>query len=128
MTEQHHVDPTTITPVRVGDLPAFLAAIEPVTRELAEGDLMAALTRNAEQVIQATAIGAGVDREWLNAQSLDVLLELATAVIEVNADFFVQRLLPAIEAAVTRLNTALAETGGANGSSNSPAPDSAIGT
>ncbi|MCR6497363.1 hypothetical protein LJB71_14845 [Thermomonas sp. S9] len=78
---------TDIAPVTVRDLPAFLAAIEPIARELASGDIAGALLRHADAVIEATAIGAGVDRAWLEAQQTDVLVELAAKVLEVNADF-----------------------------------------
>ncbi len=89
----------TVAPVRVGSLPAFLRAVEPIARELAQGDVLAALAREADRLIEATAIGAGVERAWLEAQSVDALAELAAAVVEVNAGFFVRRVLPAIERA-----------------------------
>ncbi len=93
----------TVSPLKVKDLPAFLAAIEPVARELAEGDILAALARHADAVITATAIGAGVERAWLEEQTPDVLVDLAARVLEVNADFFVRQVLPRIQAAAERI-------------------------
>lgn len=87
----------TVTPVKVRDLPAFLAAVEPVAADLMAGDIPGALVRNAENLIVATVIGAGVERAWMDAQGADALVELAAAVIEVNADFFARRLAPLIE-------------------------------
>lgn len=113
-----------IEPVRVRDLPRFLAAIEPVLRELAEGDLTAALMRQADRVIEAAAIGAGVEREWLEAQTPDALIEIATAVLEVNADFFVRIALPRLTAAAERL--AAIASGGMSGSPGSPPPASGM--
>lgn len=115
-----------IEPVSVADLPAFLKAIEPIAREIAAGDLMGALMRNGEAVIQATAIGARVDRAWLGAQTPDVLVELASRVLEVNADFFVQRVLPVINLAAGRLSKIA--SGGTNGSPGSSAQGSTTGT
>ncbi len=108
-------------PVKVKDLPRFLAAIEPIARELAEGDILAALAKHAGHLIEATAIGAGVERAWLDEQTPDVLVELSAKVIEVNADFFVQKVLPAMQAAAGTL--ARIASGGTSGSPGSAAPD-----
>ncbi|MCX8016397.1 MAG: hypothetical protein N2690_00645 [Rhodocyclaceae bacterium] len=114
-----------IAPVRVKDLPAFLAAIEPIARELAAGDLMGALIRQADAVIAATAIGAGVERAWLEEQTPEVLVDLATRVLEVNADFFVRAVLPRLTAAAESL--AMIASGGTPGSPGSSEQDSATG-
>lgn len=119
----------TIEPVRVRDLPAFLHAVEPIARDLAAGDLMGALARQADRFIAATAIGAGVDRSWLDARSADDLVQLAGAVLEVNADFFVRRVIPAIEQAALALNGAMpTPSGGTPGSPGSAAQASAMPT
>lgn len=109
-----------ITPVKVRDLPAFLAAVEPIARDLATGDILAALTRNADALITATAIGAGVERAWLEAQDADVLVDLAARVLEVNTDFFVRRVLPKLAAAADRVS--LIASGGTSGSPDSLRP------
>ncbi|WP_017936973.1 DUF6631 family protein [Zestomonas thermotolerans] len=121
---------TDIAPLKVKDLPAFLAAIEPVARELVAGDIFAALAKHADGVIEATAIGARVDRQWLEEQPIDVLVDLAIRVLEVNADFFVRQVLPRITAAAERLAAlqAASGSGGTNGSPGSSAQASAIGT
>ncbi len=118
-----------ITPVTVGDLPAFFAAIEPIAAEVASGDILGALMRHADAVIAATAIGARVDRAWLEAQTPDVLVDLAAQVLEANADFFVHRVLPRLEAAAERLAAMQAATGsgGTSGSCGSSAPASTTG-
>ncbi len=119
----------TITPVKVKDLPAFLAAIEPIARELAEGDILAALARHADRLIEATAIGAGVEREWLEQQEVDTLVDLAARVLEANADFFVRRVLPAITQATERIAAMQAgiASGGTSGSPASSMLASATG-
>lgn len=115
-----------ITPVTVGDLPAFLAAIEPIAAEVASGDILGALMRHADAVIAATAIGARVERAWLEQQTPDVLVDLAARVLEANADFFVQRVMPALTAASERI--AKIASGGTPGWPASSASGSAIGT
>jgi hypothetical protein len=117
-----------IQPIKVRDLPRFLKAIEPMAAELAAGDIAAALMRHADAVIEATAIGAGVERAWLEDQTPDVLAELAARVLEVNADFFVRRVLPVIQGAADRLTqSAQTASGGTNGSPRWSMPDSATG-
>ena len=114
-----------INPIKVRDLPAFLAAIEPIARDLAAGDILAALARNADAVITATAIGAGVERAWLEEQDVDTLVDLAAKVLEVNADFFAQRVMPKITTAAERI--AKIASGGTSGSQGSSAQDSTTG-
>lgn len=116
-----------IGPVKVKDLPAFLAAIEPIARDLAAGEIHLALSRNAKSLIQATVIGAGVDKSWLEEQTPDVLVDLAARVLEVNADFFARAVLPKVTAAAERL-AQLTVFGGMSGSHGSSGPDSVTGT
>jgi len=116
-------------PVKVKDLPAFLAAIEPIAQELARGDILAALARHADRVIEATAIGAGVDRAWLEDQTSDVLVDLAAQVLEVNADFFARAVLPRLtQAAETLARVAQNAFGGTNGLPDSSPQASVTGT
>jgi hypothetical protein len=117
-----------IQPIKVRDLPRFLKAIEPIAADLASGDIAGALMRHADAVIEATAIGAGVERAWLEDQTPDVLAELAAKVLEVNADFFVRRVLPVVMAAADRLTQSVQTgSGGTNGSPPSSMPDSPTG-
>lgn len=122
-----HVRSMQLQPVRIKDLPAFLAAIEPFARELVEGDIAGALMRQADRVIEATAIGAGIPRADLEDATPDVLIELAVRVVEVNADFFVRRLLPALTAAAERIGATLAPSS-MTGLSGFAGPASATGT
>jgi hypothetical protein len=126
MSESSDPRGLAIQPVSVGDLPAFFKAIEPVVKELAEGDILAALMRHADAVIEATAIGAGVERAWLEAQTPEVLVDLAARVLEVNADFFVRRVMPRLAEAAEKI--AAIGSGGTPGSPGSSAPVSATGT
>lgn len=112
-----------ITPVKVKDLPAFLRAVEPIARELADGDLLAAMTRHADGVIAATAIGAGVPRAELDEATPDVLVVLATRVLEVNADFFARQVLPLMTAAAEKIGSISGQPL-TTGSSGSAAPAS----
>lgn len=114
-----------VEPIKVRDLPRFLRAVEPIAADLAAGDIAGALIRHAEALIEATAIGASVERAWLEEQTPDVLADLAARVLEVNGDFFVRRVLPQVTAAAERL--ARIASGGTSGSppSSMPGSDSA---
>ncbi|MEW5972340.1 MAG: hypothetical protein AB1713_01115 [Pseudomonadota bacterium] len=89
----------TIAPIRIKHLAAFMRAVEPIAKALAEGDILTALSHHTDALIEAVCIGAGIERAWLEEREADVLVELAAEVMEVNADFFIQRILPKIEAA-----------------------------
>ena len=106
---------TPITPVKVRHLPAFLRACETIASALMAGDVHSALLHHADDLITATALGADVERSWLEDQTAEVLVDLAAQVIEVNVDFFVQTLLPRINAAADRISAAMPD-GGTSGS------------
>lgn len=98
-----------VSPLRVRELPAFLAAVKPIAAELSAGvELVDLLADQAEAIIAAVAIGARVERAWLDELLPDDLVALAGAVLEVNADFFARRVLPAMTERMTGLAASLA--------------------
>ena len=70
--------------------------------------------------IEAVCIGTGLDRKTLDAQTVDVLVQLAARVIEVNADFLVREALPVFEAAVGGLAEMSSDSSGPGLSAYSP--------
>lgn len=99
-------DTLALTPIRVGEVPALLAAIKPIAPHLVNGDpdWLALLTEHGDAILDALAIVARRPREWVEALSLDDAVQLATALFEVNVDFFVQRVVPAIQSAAARID------------------------
>jgi hypothetical protein len=99
-------DTLSLTPIRVGEVPALLAAIKPIAPHLVNGDpdWLALLTEHGDAILDALAIAARQPREWVEALSLDDAVQLATALFEVNVDFFVQRVVPAIQSAAARID------------------------
>jgi hypothetical protein len=99
-------DTLALTPIRVGEVPALLAAIKPIAPHLVNGDpdWLALLTEHGDAILDALAITARRPREWVEALSLDDAVQLATALFEVNVDFFVQRVVPAIQSAAARID------------------------
>lgn len=107
-----------VTPIKVRELPAFAAAVEPLLQAVSSGaDVSALLMRDAESLIKAVAIGARLERAFVDDLELDELLTLAAAVLEVNADFFVRRVAPALNLAVERIGARMAGSMLSSGSS-----------
>ena len=95
-----------LTPLKVGELPAFARAVQPVAASLsASPDWLALLAEHGEAVIEAVAIASRRPAEWVAGLGLDEAVRLAEAVFEVNADFFIQRVLPGLTEAAARIST-----------------------
>jgi len=106
-------DTLTLTPIRVGEVPALLAAIKPIAPQLMSGDpdWLALLTDHGEAILDALAVAARRPREWVEGLALDDAVQLATVLFEVNADFFVQRVVPAIQRAAVRIERSVKVAG-----------------
>jgi hypothetical protein len=101
-----------ITPLRVGELPAFARAIHPLAAGLSVSpDWLALLADHGEAFIETMAIASRRPREWVASLDLDAAVRLAEAVFRVNADFFIRRLLPGVTEAAARIGTLLNQAG-----------------
>ena len=97
-----------LTPLKVGDVPVFARAVQPVAASLsASPDWLALLAEHGEAVIDAVAIASRRPSEWVTSLALDDAVRLAEAVFEVNANFFIQRVLPSLTEAATRVSQTL---------------------
>ena len=101
-----------LTPLKVGEIPAFARAVQPAVATLsaslsASPDWLALLAEHGEAVIDAVAIASRRPPEWVTNLALDDAVRLAEAVFEVNADFFIQRVLPRLTEAATRVSQTL---------------------
>ena len=95
-----------LTPLKIGELPAFVRAIRPFATYIGvEVDWLALFGERGEDVLVALAVAARRPREWVAQLSLDAAIQLAEAVFEVNADFFIRRVLPSLTEAATRIGT-----------------------
>jgi len=95
-----------ITPIRIGEIPALLAAVRPFAHRLvdAEPDWLELLADHGDALIKAAAVASRQPRDWVAALAMDDAIRLATTLFEVNADFFVQRVVPTIQHAAARIN------------------------
>lgn len=100
-------------PMRVRQIPGFVAALAPALHLITAGQLLAAVSAHGDALIRASAIASGEPEDWIGELMPDDFVRLVTEVIEVNASFFVARVMPAMtraEGLMTRL-TAHAMTG-----------------
>ena len=97
-----------LTPLKVGEVPAFARAVQPIAASLsASPDWLAILAEHGEAVISALAIATRRPDDWVAGLDLDEAVRLAEVVFGVNADFFIRRLLPSMTQAAARIGLAL---------------------
>ncbi|MFO1369822.1 MAG: hypothetical protein U1F46_12565 [Marinagarivorans sp.] len=112
-----------ITPLRVGELPAFSRAITPISNAFsAEPDWMRLMSHNGDDLIEVLAIAARRPAQWVGGLALDEGIALAEAIFEANLDFFIHRVVPMIVGSSTRIVQTLSSLG-PTASSSSSAPD-----
>ena len=98
-----------LTPLVLGELPAFAKVIQPFTADLAiEPDWLRLLGSHGDAMIEAMAISSRQSRVWIAGLALDEAIFLAQALFEVNADFFIRRVVPKLGEAVSRISSQLA--------------------
>jgi hypothetical protein len=106
----------TVRPLTIGQLPRFVRAIRPAAPHLRgdeDLDWLALVADHGEALIWAAAIATGIDEKEIESLAPDEFVLLCGAIFEVNVDFFVQRLGPAIERASDRMVAAMATSPGA---------------
>ena len=95
-----------VTPLRIGELPGFARAVKPIAAHFTlQPDWMRILGEDGEALILALALACRRPPEWLAALSLDEAIKVAEAVFEVNADFFIQRVVPQLQRVSQRLGS-----------------------
>ena len=97
-----------LTPLKVGEVPAFARAVQPIAASLsASPDWLALMAEHGEAAIAAIAVATRRPVEWVAGLDLDEAVRLAEAVFGVNADFFIRRLLPIVTQAAARIGQTL---------------------
>lgn len=111
-----------LTPLRVGELPAFVRAIRPFAEQLTTAiDWLGICADHGESLLEAVALASRRPRLWVDGLALDEAIRLAEALLEVNADFFVRRVSPEIDRVARRLAARThATVGGMPSSASSP--------
>ena len=98
----------TVTPIRMGKLQAFTHALEPIFGKVMEAiqgdaDMLHVIAHHTGNMIDAVSIGTGLSRERIEELLPDEFLDLASAVLMANADFFARRLLPRVSATLSQV-------------------------
>ena len=97
-----------LTPLKVGEVPAFARAVQPIAASLsASPDWLALMAEHGEAAIAAIAVATRRPVEWVAGLDLDEAVRLAEALFGVNADFFIRRLLPSVTQAAARIGQTL---------------------
>jgi hypothetical protein len=110
-----------LTPIRLGELPRLLAVVRPLVDDITgDPDWIALLGLHGDSVLDLLAITTRRERAWVNDLSLEDAVLLAAAVFEVNADFFVAHVVPAIQGAAQRLAPTLRSLTKSDGTPPSP--------
>ncbi|MBP9904502.1 MAG: hypothetical protein KBF66_03015 [Rhodoferax sp.] len=88
-----------ISPLKVGQLPAFLRVISPVMTQLSQPHIhwLALFGQHGEDLLSAIGIAVRKPREWVDDLAADDALLLAAKVMEVNADFFTRTVIPKLD-------------------------------
>ena len=88
-----------ISPLKVGQLPAFLRVISPVMAQLSAPEInwLALFGERGDDLLTAIAIAVRKPREWVDNLAADDALLLAAKVMEVNADFFTRTVIPKLD-------------------------------
>jgi len=97
-----------VRPIRVGKLAAFMRAVNDLLPAFESGDvdIKALVMRHTDAIIVGLAVALNTDRELIEELDLADLVVAVTAVVEVNADFFTQRLLPELDLAAKKISAA----------------------
>lgn len=111
-TTEHEVtiggEKIIVTPIRMGKLQAFTKALEPIFGEVTaaisgNADMLHVIAHQTSEMIDAVSIGSGLSRERIEELLPDEFLDLASAVLMANADFFARRLLPRVSITLAQI-------------------------
>ncbi len=119
-----------VRPMVSVQFPPFLRAAGPILAEVSidAPDWLYLLQEHGERLFEALAVATKQPREWVEALAGDDLIRLAVIVLEVNADFFVRRMVPALTEAANALAALLPDVAGAMSSSASSPTGTAAAT
>lgn len=97
----------TVRKLRVGQLPAFARALQPIADDVVRimagdvgaSDLIALVGERTSNVVEVVSAATGVSAEAINEATIEQLLELVLAILTANRDFLRGRLMAAIKTA-----------------------------
>ncbi|MGZ3325698.1 MAG: DUF6631 family protein [Xanthobacteraceae bacterium] len=111
-----------VSPFVFGQLPKVAKCFASIKGVIEGGNLIEIASAGGEDLLQLLCLAANKPRAWFDTLPSDEGLSLMAAVIQVNRDFFVQRMSPVLQ----RLTQAVNGTGALSSpDSSAPATDGA---
>lgn len=96
-----------ILPLTIGQLTRVMKALKPALADIGgEINLTLLAAEHGETLLSAVSAATGKEAAWLDKLPMDDFIRLAGLLLEVNADFFTQRVLPQITAAAEKIGKA----------------------
>lgn len=92
-----------IRQIKLGSLPAVLIAVQPLRHMLSlrdEIDIASLFMLHADECMQLLTVLSGQNRRFIDDLEIDDGVILLTALLEVNADFFIRQVLPKLTGAL----------------------------
>ena len=95
----------TLKPFKFGELPKVFKAIETLSgtigvlmrdRNVNPASITTLIAEGGDGILELMVIGSKKDKSWIEDLEMDEGVDLLTAIIEVNADFFIQKVLPTL--------------------------------
>lgn len=116
-----------VFPLRLARLVAFSRAIRPALPLLLTGQIHVAIDQHFEDIRRSVSIATGLEEVALDQAWGDEFADLLAAVMEANLDFFVSRLVPALQRLVPVLTAMRASPTAPPMESSSSPPNSGSG-
>jgi len=111
--EEGHPVVVDVLPIRVGQLAILMRAVKdmwPLFNDPEKLDVQRLVIEHTDAIVMALAVALNTDREMIEELDLADLVVAVTAVVEVNADFFTQRLLPELDRAAKKIDAVRGQT------------------
>lgn len=98
--------------IKVGKLAAVMAVLQPIAHllpkagakpEKAQIDFPAIVIQHTPAAIDLVMLLTDKPREWVEDLDMFELVSLLTAIVEVNLDFFIQKVLPSVSVGMEKL-------------------------
>ena len=95
----------TIKPFKFGELPKVFKIVQPMAaafatlqaqRENPATAIAGLIATGGDHILDLMVIGSHKPREWIDNLDMDEGATLLTAILEVNADFFIRKVLPIV--------------------------------
>ncbi len=96
-----------VLPLKMSQIQGFTRAILPALAPLGTGDIATAIAVGGDDLMRAAALAIGEPQAFVGYLYPHEFILLVEAIVEVNADFFARRALPALNSMLEKTATTL---------------------